>query len=248
MTTRAGQIIAMGGGGFSMEPDNPALDRYVLRQTRRPNPSVCFLATASGDSEQYIGRFYAAFRSLRCRPSHLPLFGRTPDLQETLLGQDVIYVGGGNTKSMLATWREWGIPELLRLSWRRGAVLAGISAGAICWFDAGVTDSWAGRLTEIPCLGFLQGTCCPHYDGEPERRPALQGLVAGGVVRRALALDDGAAAHFVGRRRVRIVSSRPQARGYDVRLSGTRLVETPLPVTLLGPAGTLAGARRQRSG
>ena len=229
MGNRPGHIIAMGGGGFSIEPENPALDRYVLAQARARNPSVCFLATASGDSESYIARFYAAFSKLRCRPTHLALFARTPDLESLLLAQDVIYVGGGNTKSMLAVWREWRIPALLRRAWGSGTVLAGISAGAICWFRLGVTDSWAGRLAATPGLGLLPGTCCPHYDGEPERRPVLHRLVERGSVRRAIALDDGAAAHFVGRSLLRIVASRPGARGYDVWRSGSRSVETALP-------------------
>ena len=141
----------MGGGGFSMEPDNPALDLYVLAQTRKRRPSVCFLATATGDADGYIERFYTAFKAYRCRPSHVPLFRRTPDLKQALLTQDVIYVGGGNTKSMLAVWRDWDVPRLLRRAWKNGTVLAGISAGAICWFRMGVTDSWGKGLTGMPC-------------------------------------------------------------------------------------------------
>jgi dipeptidase E len=237
MTDDPRQIIAMGGGGFSMEPDNPALDLYVLAQTRKRNPSICFLATATGDADGYIEKFYAAFRAHRCRPSHVPLFRRTPDLKQALLTQDVIYVGGGNTKSMLATWREWDLPRILRRAWSGGTVLAGISAGAICWFKTGVTDSWGDRLTGLPCLGLLPGTGCPHFDGEPERRPAVHRLVAAGAVSKTLALDDGAAAHFVGRRLSGIVSSRPHARGYEVRRRGARAVETVLPAVLLSPRG-----------
>jgi peptidase E len=227
------QIIAMGGGGFSVQP-NLALDRYVLAQSRKRIPSVCFLATASGDASTYIARFYAAYTKLRCRPSHVALFERTPELKQVLLAQDVIYVGGGNTKSMLGVWREWGIPSLLKQAWRSGIVLAGISAGAICWFEVGVTDSWAGRLAPLPCLGLLPGTGCPHYDGEPERRPALHKMLRRPSLPPALALDDGTAAHFVGRRLLRIVASRPTAFAYHVRSeSGARAVETVLPVVRL---------------
>jgi peptidase E len=134
---------------------------------------------------------------------------------------------------MLAVWRDWQLPSLLRRAWSSGIVLAGVSAGAICWFEFGVTDSWVNRLAPLPCLGFLPGTCCPHYDGEPERRPALQKLVAQRSVPTALALDDGAAAHFVGRKLVRIVSSRKNARGYRVHRSGSKSVETPLPAVKL---------------
>jgi peptidase E len=130
---------------------------------------VCFLATAAGDAESYIDSFYTAFRQLPCRPTHIPLFARTPDLKTVLLEQDIIYVGGGNTKSMLAVWRDWEMPELLRRAWEAGTVLAGVSAGAICWFETGLTDSSGTGLYPLTGLGFLAGACCPHYDGEAER-------------------------------------------------------------------------------
>jgi peptidase E len=249
MSARKPQIIAMGGGTFTVEPDNPRLERYVLSQCGARNPRICFLGTATGDADTYIAKFYAAFSRLRCRPTHVPLFARTPDLEKILLSQDIIYVGGGNTKSMLAVWRDWEIPALLAKAWRRGIILTGVSAGAICWFEAGVTDSWAGRLAALKALGFLPGACCPHYDGEAERRPALHRLVAARELPRALALDDGAAAHFVGRKLLRIVVSRPKAGGYDVRRRGESALETPLPVRrlsrggLIGP-GTQAGRKR----
>jgi peptidase E len=216
-----------------VEPENLALERYVLAHARTRNPRICLLATASGDEATYISRFYAACSRHRCRPTHVPLFNRTPNLKNVLLAQDIIYVGGGNTKSMLGVWREWQIPPLLRRAWRSGVLLAGTSAGAICWFKMGVTDSWAGHLASLPCLGFLPGACCPHYDGEPERRPALLRFVTRGSIPRALALDDGAAAHFVGRRLFRIVSSRSRARGYMVRRRGSASVERILPTAQL---------------
>jgi len=222
------QIVAMGGGGFSMEPDNPALDHFVLTLARRENPSVCFLATAAGDAESYIDSFYTAFRKLPCRPTHVPLFARTPDVKTVLLEQDVIYVGGGNTKSMLAVWREWEVPDVLRRAWESGTVLAGVSAGAICWFESGVTDSWGSGLNLLPCLGFLPGACCPHYNGEVERRPAVHRLIEQGTIATALALDDGAAAHFVNGTLANIVSSRPDARAYRVERVDGQVRETVL--------------------
>jgi dipeptidase E len=227
------QIIAIGGGGFTVEPENASLELYALAQTHKSNPSVCFLPTATGDAPTYIAKFYAAFVKLRCRPSHIPLFERTPELQEILLAQDLIYVGAGNTKSMLAVWREWKIPRILRQAWNSGTVLAGISAGAICWFESGVTDSWKGHLGALPCLGWLPGACCPHYDGELERRPAVHHLVAKRRMLETLALDDGAAAHFVGRKLKRVVCSRASAGAYHVRREGRKVIETPLPVTFL---------------
>src|SRR5262249_11154750 len=127
MIERKRQIIALGGGGFSMEPDNPALDLYVLRQARTTRPAVSFLCTARGDADSYLVKFYQAFSGYDCRPTHLPFFQRTPKLRDHLLRQDVIYVGGGNTKSMLAVWRDWDLPVLLKEAWEEGAILAGIS-------------------------------------------------------------------------------------------------------------------------
>jgi peptidase E len=227
------QIIAMGGGSFMATPDNPVLELYALSQTRKSNPAVCFLPTATGDAPTYIAKFYATFSERRCRPTHISFFERTPRLREILLTQDLIYVGGGNTKSMLAVWREWQLPDILRQAWNSGIVLAGVSAGAICWFDVGVTDSWAEQLAPLPCLGWLPGTCCPHYDGEVDRRPAVHEFVAKGRLPQTLALDDGAAAHFVGRKLKRIVCSRPTAGAYLVRRLDRKSVETKLPVSYL---------------
>lgn len=228
------QIIAMGGGGFSMEPDNMLLDRYFIKQTGKAHPSVCFLATASGDADAYIVRFYAAFSKLGCRPTHLSLFRPPEDLAAFLLSQDAIYVGGGNTKSMLALWRGWKLDIILRRAWRRGVLLGGISAGSICWFEQGLTDSLPGKLTALPCLGFLPGSNSPHYDGEPERRAAYRSLVAHGKLRDGIAADDGVALHFVGRKLHRIVSSRPGASAYRLRREAGATSEERVAPTYLG--------------
>jgi dipeptidase E len=238
------QIIAIGGGSFASDPENPALELYILAQARKRNPSVCFVPTASGDHADYISKFYAAFSKHRCRPSHFPLFDRTPD-PRMLLEQDVIYVGGGNTKSMLAVWRDWQLSKFLRQALLGGTVLTGISAGAICWFAAGLTDSWAGRLAPLPCLGWLPNACCPHYNSEKDRRPSTHDLVAKGLLPETLALDDGAAAHFTGRKLLRVVTSRPNAAAYRIRRQRNRAIETPLPVTQLKiPQHPKPGAER----
>ena len=130
------------------------------------------IPTARGDDAEYVARFHAAFGELGASTQHLPFFHRTPDLRSLLVAQDAIFVGGGNTKSMLAVWREWQLPQLLKEAYESGVVVGGQSAGAICWFEQGVTDSWADRLRPLDCMGFLPGSCCPHYDGEAERRPA----------------------------------------------------------------------------
>jgi peptidase E len=231
--TKPSQIIALGGGGFSME-DNPALDLYILKQAGVSNPKVCFIPTASGDSDKYVANFYAAFVKLPCHPIHLPLFNRTPNLYTTLLSQDVIYVGGGNTKSMLAVWRDWGMVEILREAWERGIVMAGISAGAICWFEQGITDSLGGRLSVLECLGFLPGSCCPHYNGEVERRPSFHNFLENRLIQPGVAIDDCAAAHFIGNDLHRVVTSRPNAKAYQMTIENGKVMETPLPTEYIG--------------
>jgi peptidase E len=227
------QIIAIGGGGFIADLENPLLDLYVLAQARVKVPSVCYIGTATGDTDRLVARFYTAYSRLACRPTHLPLFARTPDVRDLLMQQDVIYVGGGNTKSMLAVWREWNLHAVLKAAWMNGTVLAGVSAGAICWFDLGITDSWADVLHTLPCLGLLPGTCCPHYDSEPDRRPSVHALVEDGTVDNVLAIDDGVGAHFIGRKHVATVSARATGTAYRVRRRGKGLVETALPVVRL---------------
>jgi dipeptidase E len=227
-----GQVIAMGGGGFSMEPGNLALDRYVVQQAipKSGRPQVCFLPTASGDAEPYILHFYEAFTSLDCVPSSLSLF-RLPagDLEGFILEKDVLYVGGGNTRSMLALWREWGLDRLLLRACEQGALLAGISAGANCWFEQCSTDSIPGRLTVLDCLGYLPGSFCPHYDGEVERRPSFQRMVSEGEIQPGYACDDGTAVHFVDGQLVCAVRSRPNAQAYWLEPDGAGgVVEQPL--------------------
>lgn len=223
------QIIAMGGGGFSMEPENPALDKYVIAQARAERPKVCFLGQASGESLDYTVRFYRAFSDLGCVPAHLSLFNpHTAAIEDFLMRQDVIYVGGGNTKSMLALWREWGLDHILRKAAANGTVLAGISAGCICWFEYGSTDSIPGRLSALPALGYLRGSCCPHYDGEAQRRPRTHAMVASGEMVPGYAFDDGVAGHFVDGELKQIVSSRPNAKGYHVERAANEAQETVL--------------------
>ncbi len=150
------------------------------------------------------------------------------------MDQDVIYVGGGSSANMLAVWRLHGIDKVLRAAWKAGVVMAGISAGAICWFEDGLTDSFGMPFRSLnDGLGFVHGACCPHYDGEKERRPALIRLIKRGFPS-TLALDDGAAAHFVGTRLKEVVSSRPKARAMRIELSKGAVVEKALPVRRLG--------------
>ena len=230
------QIVAMGGGGFSMEPDNPLLDDFILGLTGKPRPKVCFVPTATGDHEGYVQKFYDAFPAERAETSHLALFHRTvQDLREFVLAQDVIYVGGGNTVSLLAVWRAHGLDAVLREAWEAGVVLCGVSAGALCWFEGGTTDSFGDGLAPLnDGLGFLPGSCCPHYDGEAERRPLYQKLISGGVLPNGLAADDSAGVYFAGTQLIEAVSSVPTARAYRVERYGDAVTETPLSTRFLG--------------
>ncbi len=211
------RIVALGGGGFSMEPENPLLDDYVLGLTGKGRPRVCFLPTASADSDSYTQRFYKAFKKPRAIPSHLGLFKRDrTDLRRFLLGQDVIYVGGGNTANMLAIWRVHGIDKILMEAWKAGIVLCGISAGMICWFESSCTDSFGGLAALRDGLGFISGSACPHYDGEKYRRRTFHRLIHEKKLPAGYAADDGAALSFVGSRLAEVVTSRSDARAYRV--------------------------------
>jgi dipeptidase E len=150
-----------------------------------------------------------------------------------LLRQDIIYVGGGNTKSMLAVWRDWGLPELLREAWEERAILAGISAGAICWFQQGVTDSYAEKLSVLDGLGFIEGSCCPHYDGDPERRPAYHEFLLKGGISPGIAIDDGVGVDLVDGVIQRVVASRPKASAYRVSVKNGSVQEEALETNSL---------------
>ena len=216
---------------------SPRLDLHFLSLTGRPRPRVCFLGQASGESQEYLIKFYAAHARYECRPSHLSLFRpHTADLAGFLLEQDAIFVGGGNTRSMLALWRDWGIDRVMHQAYAQGVVLGGISAGMICWFDQGLTDSVPGKLLPLPGLGLVPGGACPHYDGEAARRPTLRQLVADGSMAASWAADDGAALHFVDGELAGVVASNDHARGWRVERTdaGERFSETALPTTRLG--------------
>jgi peptidase E len=217
-----------------MEPDNPLLDQYFLKQTGKRIPSICFVPTASGDSDTYIVKFYAAFNKLSCKPCHLSLFRPPENLEAFVLSQDAIYVGGGNTKNLIALWREWRLDKIFRKAWQRGTVLGGISAGSICWFEEGLTDSLPGKLTRLECLGLLKASNCPHYDSEPKLKPAFRRLIASGKLYDGIGADNGVALHFIGRKLAHVVSSRPDAAAYSVRKINGKIHEQRLEARYLG--------------
>ncbi|MDT7576917.1 MAG: dipeptidase [Pseudonocardiales bacterium] len=228
------RIVALGGGGFSMEPENPVLDDHVLALAGVPRPRVLFVPTASGDSAEYIGRFRDAFPAERAEASVLTFFERTvEDLRALVLAQHVVYVGGGSTANLLAVWRLHGLDTVLFEAYAAGVVLAGISAGMNCWFAASVTDSFGPRLAGLPDgLGLLPFSACPHYDGEEQRRPTYRRLVAEGFPG-GYAADEGAALVFTDGTLTEVVASRAGAGGYRVERVDGAVRETPLPGRLL---------------
>lgn len=229
-------ILAMGGGGFTMEPANPLLDDYVLTLTKAREPRILFLPTASGDTTTQINAFHARFGGRACVPTHVSLF-RLGDLErpleEIVLEQDVVYVGGGSMRNLLAIWSAHGLDELLTRAWRRGTVLAGISAGAMCWFEGGVTCS-SGTPEPIAGLALLKGSLTVHADGEPERLPVWLKSVRVGALPGGWAADDGVGLLFRGLSLERVVSSRPGAGAQRVDAIAGELVRHRLEPELLG--------------
>ena len=230
------QIIALGGGGFSMTPENLALDRYILAQSGKARPKVTFLGQASAESTDYTLRFYRAFTRLGAEPSDVTLYLDAPtDLPGHLLRQDVIYVGGGNTLNMIALWRAWGLDAILREALAQGIVLAGVSAGAICWFAEGLSDSRPGGFTQVDGLGFLEGSFSPHFDGEAERRPRFHELLGQGGIAPGLAADDDVALHYRDGALARIVAARAGAAAYRLSAAAGQVTELRLDADLLAP-------------
>jgi dipeptidase E len=239
------RILAMGGGGFTME-STLALDRLVLELTGKPVPRICFLPTASGDPREQATRFHERFSAWPCEPSILSLFhlGRDRiDPREHLLAQDAIYVGGGSMRNMLAVWREHSVDEIMRAAWERGIVLAGLSAGAMCWFEGGVTMS-GGYAAAANGLGLVGGSLSVHMDGEPERLPVFRQAIATGRLPAGFAADDGAGMLLRGTELERCVASRAGARVVSVEADGDggtverELPVTPLPGALPAPGTT----------
>jgi dipeptidase E len=237
MGVRPPQIVAFGGGGFSMEWGNTLLDDYVLGLTGVARPKVCFLPTASGDADHYVVRFYRAFAASRCEPSHISLFRRETgvgDPRAHLLSQDLIYVGGGSLVSLLGTWRSHGLDEILREAWESGVILCGGSAGALCWFGHTISNFHEGPPRLIEALGLLPWSCAVHYHEEMGRRDAYLEAIAEGLPA-GYGAGDSAALHFVGTELATAVSSRPRARAAFVhRESDGRVEERDLPVRYLG--------------
>ena len=219
----------MAFGGFALaDEDDRGLESELLRMTGKERARVCFLPTASADDADYTVIFYEAF-SGRADPTHVVFHPWPPkDLRERIVGSDLVFVGGGNTANMLAIWRVHGVDAMLREAWEAGTILCGASAGMICWFEAGVTDSFGPDLYGMrDGLGFLPGSACPHYDGEELRRPRYHELVREGFPA-GYAAEDEVGLVFRGTELAEAVSVAPGKRAYRVELRDGEVVEAPI--------------------
>jgi peptidase E len=231
-------VLAIGGGMLMPRDSAPLQVKYAMELTGRPRPKLCVLNTAVGDDPNAYLRVYDRLAETPARVRHLALFPmpNVTDPEDLLMSQDVIFVGGGSVANMVAVWRVHRIDEILRKAWQAGIVLAGSSAGGICWFEGGTTDSFGIKLRAFTDgLAMLPGSFCPHYHSEAERRPLYQRLVADGALPGGIACDDGTAAHFADETLAEQVSDRPAANAYLVTQDGAGgVTETPLPVRFLG--------------
>jgi dipeptidase E len=218
----------VGFGGFGETPEQTTLLlEYVLALTDADRPKLLYVPTAIGDASAGLLMFYDEFAN-RCETAVLKTFPWPPaNLRELVLAQDAIIVSGGNTANMLAIWHVHGIDALLREAWEKGVVLFGASAGMICWFEHGITDSFGPQLEGMDCLGWLPGSACPHYDGEERRRPRYRELVDSGFPE-GIAADDGVGLHYVGTELLEVVSCRPSAAAYRVTREGEERIEPRL--------------------
>ena len=230
------RIVAFGNASLLPGSTDGPLHQYLLDLTGEGYPRVCFVGTASGDDAGYIASFYGWF-ARRAQATHLGLFDRRiGDIDGFLAEHDLIYVGGGNTANMLAVWRTHGVDAALRRAWQAGVILAGPSAGAVCWFEGGTTDSFSPEIGALhDGLGFLPGSFCPHYDSESSRRPRYLELVASGDLPEGYAADDGVGLLFRGTTLTEVVAAMPESRAFRVAraASGTGPEETSIKPRLL---------------
>src|SRR3954470_22143676 len=242
-SARTPTILAMGGGGFTSPSGDPALDELVLELSGRREPRILFLPTASGDPNEQIAAFHTTYGRRAALATVLSLFRRHGDLRtlrEIVLGHDVVYVGGGSLRNLLAIWRAHGLDVVLREAWEQGVVLAGLSAGAMCWFEGGITRS-GGPPAAIEGLGLLPGSLSGPADGEPERLPAYVDAVRDGTLPGGWAVDDGAGLVFRGTALERAVAARPCAGVTRIDAVAGEMVRIPLKPELLGSVGGMRG-------
>ena len=219
--------ILIAGGNYGT-----AFIRYMAQLTGKPRPKLLYLPTASGDSATGVISWYQNCAALTVEPSHQMSFiastRQTRSWEDVFLSVDGIVCSGGNTLNQQAIWKAQGIDAILRQAWDRGIVLGGASAGSLCWFEEGTTDSRPKELSKVECLGFIKGSHSPHYDAEPGRRPLYQKLIASGQMKPGYACDNDAGIYFEDDAAKRVVSTRPTAKVYYVSVEGGKIAEKVL--------------------
>lgn len=230
-TTTDRHVICIGGGCLNNHKDKLYIEKHLITLTGKSRPKVCYIPTADGDNRDGILTFYECFSTLDCIPTHLPLFHRsertdTTDIPTFLLAQDLIYVGGGNTLSMIALWKAWNVDSALRQCYDSGKILCGVSAGSNCWFKNCTTDSYPGQLRAVEGLGWLPYSHSPHYDKEETRRPTFHRLIKEGkLAADGYAADDGAAIHYVNEELHEVLTWREKSSVYHVTLEEGEIKE-----------------------
>jgi hypothetical protein len=207
------RLIAIGGGGFAQGTD-PALEEFVLRHAAGAATRIGYIATASGYEATAIARFHQRFEPHCTHTTDMPPGTQGAAAAQWLQSLDAVFVGGGNTARLLAHWREAGLDRLLLDAAGHGLLLAGVSAGAMVWFEAGLSDALGAGLAPLAGLGLFGGSFCPHYDSEPQRQPALHCAIASGQLPHGLALDDGAAVLLDANGVREVCLARPRSAAY----------------------------------
>jgi dipeptidase E len=237
MKQREPQIFGI-GGRFTVETwQPPLLQQHLLSLAGCDEPKVCFVGTAGGDNPAEVELFYRQMQRHRCRLSHLRLFDpHTDKFTDWFLQHDIVYVGGGATRNLMVLWREWGLVDSLREAWKAGVVMAGTSAGLICWFEGCITDSLPERLLPLRCTGFLRGSACSHYDERPDRPAEFRKyLLDGSIPAPGIALENHTAAHYCGNELAEVVTAVPGKRGWRLSVTRGLIEEVPIPARYLGP-------------
>ncbi|WP_174274445.1 peptidase E, partial [Sphingomonas bacterium] len=229
-------IFATGGGWFPQAWQPSYFPEYALALTPVKSPRICWLGPASGESAANYEAFVQGWQAHDCSTHHFNLYQpATLDFADYLLGMDIVFVGGGSTKNMMALWREWEFDKALRAAWAAGVVMAGGSAGLICWFQSGLTDSYPKVLAPVKGLGFLPGSTNPHYEIRPDRKSRYRQFIADGAIDSpGLALDQDVGVLYHGTEMVELVSGKKGAGAYRLVRTPTGYSETPLPVRFLG--------------
>ena len=217
-----------------MEPDNGLLDKYILNLALKEKPKICFFGTASNDGAEYREMFYKFFNEQNCEPTHFSFLELPENIEKLILSQDIIHVGGGNTRFIMETWKKHGVDKIMKKAWESGVILTGMSAGAICWFEDGITNPSPGVLTRLECTGILKGSFCPHYDERAELRSAFHNLILNGVLKEGYGAEDGAAVHFIDNEPIRVITSRPDAKCFKIKKVKNKITEVPMETVYLG--------------